>query len=109
MYMNHSHDLHTRGDYISDKQIEEHLARWWLYDTDRVQTISHVLQIDSPGFKYTHQQLKFTINIQAYYQEAMEKKDPLVFLPSMEAADFNRPQQFVVLIKQLTFSENMAS
>ena len=32
---------------------------------------------------------------------------PLVFPPSMEAAGVNRPQQFVVLIKQLTFLENL--
>ena len=32
--------------------------------------------------------------------------DSLVFPPSMEAAGANRLQQFVVLIKQLTFSEN---
>ena len=43
------------------------------YDTDRVQTVSHVLQTGGPGFYYTHQQLKFTMNIQAYYQEAIEK------------------------------------
>ena len=33
-----------------------------LYDTVRVQTVSHILQIGSPGFNYAHQQLKFTIN-----------------------------------------------
>ena len=31
-----------------------------LCDTDRVQTVSHVLQTDGAGFNYTHQQLKFT-------------------------------------------------
>ena len=34
-------------------------------------------------------------------------RDPLAFPPSMEAAGVNRPQQFVVLIKQLTLSENL--
>ena len=28
MHMNHSHNLHTKGDYISDKQTVEYLARW---------------------------------------------------------------------------------
>ena len=46
------------------------------------------------------------MNIQAYYQEAIEKMDSLVSPHSMEAAGVNRPQQFVVLIKQLIFSEN---
>ena len=32
---------------------------------------------------------------------------PLVFPPSMEAAGVKRPQQFVVLIKQLKVSENL--
>ena len=30
MYMNHSHNLHTKGDYISDKQTVERLARWFI-------------------------------------------------------------------------------
>ena len=33
MYINHSHNLHTRGDYISGNQIEEHSVGG-LYDTD---------------------------------------------------------------------------
>ena len=36
-----------------------------------------------------------------------EKRDPLVIVPSTKAAGVNRPKQFVVLIKQLTFSENL--
>ena len=45
MYMNHSHNLHTRGDYISDNQIKENLAiDGALYDTNRVQAMGHVLQ-----------------------------------------------------------------
>ena len=68
--------------------------------------MSHVLQTGSSGLKYTHQQLKFTIiNIQAYYQGSHRE----VFPPSMKAAGVDRPQQFVVLIKQLTFSENLTS
>ena len=30
MYMNHSRNLHTKGDYISDKQTVERLARWFI-------------------------------------------------------------------------------
>ena len=45
------------GDYINDNQIE---LDGDLYDTDRVQTVSHVLQTGGPGLNYTHQQLKFT-------------------------------------------------
>ena len=33
-----------------------------LYDTDRIQTMSYILQTGSPGFSSTHEQLKFTIN-----------------------------------------------
>ena len=44
------------GDYISDNQIK---LDGDLYDTDRIQTVSHVLQTGGPGLNYTHQQLKF--------------------------------------------------
>ena len=58
MYMNHSHNLHTRSDYVSDNQIKEYLAiDGGLYDTNRVQAMSHVLQTVDQGFNYTHQQL----------------------------------------------------
>lgn len=29
VYMNHNYNLHTKGDYICDNQIEENFARWW--------------------------------------------------------------------------------
>ena len=58
MYMNHSHNLHTKGDYITFSYVGD-----GIYDTDRVQTVSNILQTGSPGFNYTHQQLKFTIEL----------------------------------------------
>ena len=76
MYMNHSYNLHTRGGYISDNLIEKHVGRWCMVFMTliQVQTVSHVLQTGSSGINYTHKQLKFTMSIQAYYQEAIEKK-----------------------------------
>ena len=55
----------------------------------------------------THQQLKFTINNTSILSGSHSEKVIIVFPPSMEAAGVNRPQQFVVLIKLLTFSENL--
>ena len=73
--------------------------------------MTHIFQTGSPGFNYTlnqHQNLLGTVN-KEYYQEAIEKKvySCLVFPPSTEAAGVNRLQQFVVLIKQLPFLENL--
>ena len=51
-----------------------------LYDNDRVQTVSHVLQTGGPEFNCTHQQLKFTnhSSIQAYYQESMHRQKQVI-------------------------------
>ena len=32
-----------------------------LYDTDRVQTVTHISQTGSSGFNYTHQQLTYCL------------------------------------------------
>ena len=71
-----------------------------MYDTDRVQTVSHVLGTSRPGF---------TINSSSMSSGNHREKGIIVFPLSMEAAGVNRPQQFVVLIKQLTFSDNLSS
>ena len=69
-----------------------------LYDTDVVQTVSHVLPTGSPGFNYTHQQLKVTNHSSTLSEIHRGKYKILIFTPSMEGADVNRPQQFVLFI-----------
>ena len=70
-----------------------------LYDTDMVQTVSHVLPTGGPRFNYTHQQLKFTNYSSTYIiRNPQGKQRILIFTPSMEGADVNRPQQFVLFI-----------
>ena len=65
MYMNYCHNP-TRGmiTYVIIR-FSNTLLDGGLYDSDKIQTVSHVLQTGSPAFNYTHQQLKFTIHIQA--------------------------------------------
>ena len=69
-----------------------------LYDTDMVQTVSHVLPTGGPGFIYTHQQLKVTDHSSTLSEIHRGKQRILIFTPSMEGADVNRPQQFVLFI-----------
>ena len=52
--MNHCHNL-LKGR-LHNIQLDD-----GLHDTDRVQTVTHILQTGNPGFSYTHQQLKFLL------------------------------------------------
>ena len=79
-----------------------------LYDTDMVQTVSHVLPTGGPGFNYTHQQLKLLIIIQVHYQKSTARGNKgslfshLLWKEQMLTGHNNL---FCSLIKQLTFSE----
>ena len=68
-----------------------------LYD---IYTVSHVLQTGEPGFSYTYQwQNLLTM------KNILTQRQYLIITPFKEVAGVNKPQKFVVLIKQLTFSE----
>ena len=74
--------------------------------------MSHVLQTGSPGFNYTHQRLKVSSSILSGNHREKWFIVPLFsnLVPTLygiEAAGVNRSQQFVVLIKQLAFAENI--